>query len=402
MDGQTRSAGSLQPPARGSHRRAAKSPSELTGDLTKLIVRAAGAVATSAPAPPAPSSELPAPGRHHAEPAAPPPSEPESPRLRFDRRTQVIAGVCLAAAALIVVPLLLLWTPGADASGTTTSPPSRGYACRPGSQGRDTSAACRAALAVRPATGDDSGSGLGDGTDIGIPDVGDRHREVIPDTRLCSAGRERYRGLDLARDDWPATAVTSGATITLQYRLDDRRAGLLRFYLTKTTYDANKPLTWADLDTTPLGQASGQPGRDNTYRVEAQLPSRSGRQLIYTIWEDADDDSALYACSDVVFGGAASAPPAKTPRASAPSSAPKPSTAPASAGQPSSSPSSGVEDNGNRIPDWTPGTEYDAGDEVVYAGKTYRCLQPHTSVYGWEPDSAVAFWELATDAAPAN
>ncbi|MFI5956722.1 lytic polysaccharide monooxygenase [Cryptosporangium sp. NPDC051539] len=362
----------------------------MTGDLTKMIARAAGAVA--APPPPPALAPEPAPGRHHAEPAVPPSGESDPPRRRFDRRTQLIAGACVAAAALIAVPLLLLWTPGADASGTTISPPSRGYACRPGGDSRDVSPACQAAVAVRPVTGDDSTSGLGDGTDVGIPDVGDRHREVIPDTRLCSAGRERYRGLDLARDDWPATAVTSGANVTLQYRLDDRRSGTLRFYLTKAGYDATKPLTWADLGTEPLAQANGKPGSDNVYRVEVRLPTRSGRQLIYTVWEDGGNDSALYACSDVVFGGSAGT----TPSATAPKAA-KPSTAPASVQQPSEQPSSqsGTADGGNRTPDWTPGTRYDAGDEVVFDGKRYRCLQPHTSVYGWEPDSAVAFWESA-------
>ena len=32
-----------------------------------------------------------------------------------------------------------------------------------------------------------------------------RHKQLIPDGKLCSAGRDKYRGLDLARGDWPAS-----------------------------------------------------------------------------------------------------------------------------------------------------------------------------------------------------
>jgi chitin-binding protein len=388
VDGRAQSASSLQHPARGLHRRAVKPAS----DLTKLIVRAAGvtpAIPSQSAAPVIP------PGRHHAQPPEPPPPAPPEPsRSRFTRRQQLFAAAGLAAAASIAVPLLLLWTPGEQATGTTTAPASRGYACRPGTEARDTSPACRAAAEIRPATDSDD-AGLGDGTDIGIPDVGNRHREVIPDTRLCSAGRERYRGLDLARSDWPATALTSGGTTTLQYRLSGDYTGTVRFYLTKVGYDPNRPLTWAALDSKPLGQASGSPGDDQTYQVQVRLPVQSGRHLIYTVWERADDDAALYACSDVVFGGTAGSSAPTDGRTPAPGQSPVPGSqlpSPTVSATPRQPDSSVTEPT----PKWVAGVRYDVGDEVVYDNITYRCLQPHRSIHGWEPDSAPAFWELAT------
>ncbi|WP_339188290.1 glycosyl hydrolase family 18 protein [Paenibacillus sp. FSL P2-0121] len=43
---------------------------------------------------------------------------------------------------------------------------------------------------------------------------------------------------------------------------------------------------------------------------------------------------------------------------------------------------------------WVTGVAYKAGDVVAYSGKTYSCLQPHTSLQGWEPASTPALWKL--------
>ena len=42
---------------------------------------------------------------------------------------------------------------------------------------------------------------------------------------------------------------------------------------------------------------------------------------------------------------------------------------------------------------WVAGHAYRAGDTVTYAGTGYRCLQAHTSMYGWEPPAAPALWQ---------
>lgn len=358
-----------------------------------VVVRKVGDPAPSGPPRSLGGPPALAPGRHHAEPDPLPASpEPAQSRFTFSRRKQLAAAVGFVAVASIAVPLVFLWTSGMPTTGTTVMPPSRGYLCRSGSVEHDWSAACRAAAAVRPVGGTGSAEGLEAGTGVGIPDVARRHREVIPDARLCSAGRERYRGLDLARSDWPTTALTSGGTTTLEYRLNERHAGTLRFYLTRVTYDPTQPLTWGALDPNPIGTVTGAPGPDRVYRVRVRLPARTGRHLIYTIWERSGDSAALYACSDVMFGGTAGS--------GTPTPVPIPSGLSGPSGPVSPTPSAG----GSPRPDasvdeptaeWKVGAHYSAGDLVTYDGVTYRCAQRHTGVRGWEPPAAPSLWDVA-------
>ncbi|KAJ3079612.1 hypothetical protein HK102_003665 [Quaeritorhiza haematococci] len=46
---------------------------------------------------------------------------------------------------------------------------------------------------------------------------------------------------------------------------------------------------------------------------------------------------------------------------------------------------------------WEPGTSYNQGDKVVYQGKTYKIIQPHTSQSGWEPTQTPALWGACHD-----
>ncbi|TMQ91461.1 dioxygenase, partial [Actinomadura soli] len=42
---------------------------------------------------------------------------------------------------------------------------------------------------------------------------------------------------------------------------------------------------------------------------------------------------------------------------------------------------------------WTTGTAYSPGDQVTYNGATYKCLQAHTALAGWEPANTAALWQ---------
>lgn len=42
---------------------------------------------------------------------------------------------------------------------------------------------------------------------------------------------------------------------------------------------------------------------------------------------------------------------------------------------------------------WAPSVAYKKGDVVSYGGKTYQCLQPHTSLVGWEPSNVASLWK---------
>ena len=51
---------------------------------------------------------------------------------------------------------------------------------------------------------------------------------------------------------------------------------------------------------------------------------------------------------------------------------------------------------------WAPNTWYNVGDLVTYGGSTYKCIQAHTSLVGWEPPVVPALWGLQSGSAPTN
>ncbi|MFD0305894.1 lytic polysaccharide monooxygenase [Streptomyces sp. NPDC127119] len=246
-------------------------------------------------------------------------------------------------AALVVLagtaPLLLaVGAAGpAAAHGAPTDPVSRVVACSPEGGQRAQSAACRAATA----------SGVAVFDNLRLAGVGGRDRQVVPDGKLCSGGLAAYRGLDLARADWPSTTLTAGAAMTLTYKSTIPHTGTFKLFLTKDGYDPTKPLKWSDLPAKPFATATDPALVNGAYRIKATLPAdRTGRHLLYTIWQNTSTPDTYYSCSDVVFpaakdaagsagsGGSATRKPAASPTKSAAaetSAAPSPSKSPAGA-----------------------------------------------------------------------
>ena len=201
----------------------------------------------------------------------------------------------LAAAGPVLGVLLLAPIAPAAAHGAPTAPLSRAAAC--GTEGGATArtAACRAA---RAANGDAT---FADWDNLRVAGVDGRDREVIPDGKLCSGGLPAFRGLDLALADWPTTTLTSGAAMTFTYRATIAHPGEFRFFVTRDGYDPTVPLRWSDLEPQPFLRVSDPPLQDGSYRIKGTLPThRTGRQLIYTIWQNVGTDT-YYSCSDVIF-----------------------------------------------------------------------------------------------------
>ncbi|MEU6915757.1 lytic polysaccharide monooxygenase auxiliary activity family 9 protein [Streptomyces olindensis] len=202
-----------------------------------------------------------------------------------------------ALAAALVTPLLVpLWAAGpARAHGAPTDPVSRVVACSPEGGDRAGSAACRAAVAA-------NGAPFTAWDNLRVANVDGRDRQTIPDGELCSGGLPAYRGLDLARADWPATEVAPGARLTLRYVSTIPHTGTFRMYLTKPGYDPAEPLSWADLPEKPFAEVTDPALTDGAYRMEATLPSdRAGRHVLYTVWQNSSTPDTYYSCSDVVF-----------------------------------------------------------------------------------------------------
>ncbi|MFF4084960.1 lytic polysaccharide monooxygenase, partial [Streptomyces sp. NPDC001777] len=63
-----------------------------------------------------------------------------------------------------------------------------------------------------------------------------------------------------------------------------------------------KPLKWSDLEAKPFVEVADPKMENGDYVFQGDVPARSGRHLIYSIWQRSDSPEAFYTCSDVVFG----------------------------------------------------------------------------------------------------
>ena len=228
-----------------------------------------------------------------------------------------------ALAATALTPLLLtVWAAGpAAAHGAPTDPVSRVYACSP-EGGRAGTAACRAAITA-------TGASFAAWDNVRVANVNGRDRQTIPDGKLCSGGLSAYKGLDLARSDWPTTRLTPGGTLTMTYASTIAHTGTFKLYLTKPGYDPTQPLTWSDLPEQPFAQVTDPALTGGAYHIRAKLPAdRTGHQVLYTIWQNSSTPDTYYSCSDVVFAAAEKSGAKSTPAASASSAARKDRTSP--------------------------------------------------------------------------
>lgn len=244
------------------------------------------------------------------------------------------------ASALVLAVAPLAWaaagTRPAVAHGALTNPISRAAACGPVSPRTAGSAACRAAIAAS------GGRDFTDWDNLRVPGVDGRDREKIPDGKLCSGGIDRYRGLDLPRADWPATTVRAGAKFTFRYRETIPHRGTFRLYVTRDGYTPTRPLRWADLESKPFLTVTDPPLKGDAYVFSGTLPrGKTGRHLIYTIWQNSSTDDTYYSCSDVVFparSAAAPTHPASEPAPRKPTASASAVTGEAGAASPSGSP----------------------------------------------------------------
>lgn len=230
----------------------------------------------------------------------------ENPYMTARRKAAgvvVLGFVPLAVVGLTSVP--------AVAHGSMTDPVSRVAACYAEGPEQPQSAACKAAVAAGGT------QPFYDWNEVNLPDAAGNSRQVIPDGKLCSAGRDKYKGLDLARADWPSTKLNAGNR-TFRYKATAPHRGSFELYITKDGYDPAEPLKWSDLEDTPFLKVTDPKLVNGDYVFDGIVPNKSGRHLIYSIWQRSDSPEAFYTCSDVVFGQDNGAPAGAAPTASAP------------------------------------------------------------------------------------
>ncbi len=224
----------------------------------------------------------------------------------FSVRTFAIKSAILSISTAFC---LLAQMSSASAHGAPEYPISRQYNCYK-HQGQALSE-CVAAIAFGGAQAIYDWNGVNQAAAAG------NHRAVVPDGKLCAGGQEKFKGFDLARSDWDATPWSPNASGRYEFRYHataPHRTLSWQFYLTRNGWNpATAPLRWSDLDL--VAEVFGPQvitTADSLYLMQLNLPARTGRHLLYAVWQRSDSTEAFYSCSDVTFGGTTGVPPTPT------------------------------------------------------------------------------------------
>jgi len=169
--------------------------------------------------------------------------------------------------------------------------------------------------------------------------------------RNCYGNVERFKELDNNSKPWKVTSV--GKTVDFTWTFTARHATKDFQYFVGNTLVATFPLN------------NQQPAA--TVKHTVNLGNVSGRVRLLAVWNIGDTANAFYSCVDLQVSGSGTPAPDPTPD-------PTPTPPPASG-------------------TWAAGTAYTVGSVVTYNGTTYRALQSHTALPGWEPPSTPALWQ---------
>ncbi|MEV0460831.1 lytic polysaccharide monooxygenase [Catellatospora methionotrophica] len=176
----------------------------------------------------------------------------------------------------------------------------------------------------------------------------------------CNGGGSRFAVLNDNSKNWPAASV--GNNVTFNWVLTARHRTSTWEYFVGSTRIA------------VFNDNGAQPGATVSHPVS--LGGRTGRFTVLARWNVYDTAMAFYSCVDLqVGGGGGGGNP--TPPPTSPS--PNPPQSP-----PPTNPGGGT---------WAAGTAYGVGATVTYGGLSYRCLQAHTALAGWEPPTTPALWQ---------
>ncbi|MFD4205587.1 lytic polysaccharide monooxygenase [Micromonospora tulbaghiae] len=261
------------------------------------------------------------------------------------RRPLPFAAAILAVCAVVAALLTTAFSGPASAHGSVVDPASRAYSCwqRWGGDFQNPAMATQDPMCWQAWQADPNAMWNWNG--LFREGVAGNHQGAIPDGQLCSGGRTqsgRYNALDTV-GAWKTVPVTNSFRVKF-FDQASHGADYIRVYVTKQGFNAlTSPLRWSDLEL--VGQIGNTPASQWTREVDgvsiqipANAPGRTGRHIVYTIWQASHLDQSYYLCSDVDFGGSGpspttspttpptSTPPTSTPPTSTPPSSPPPTT----------------------------------------------------------------------------
>ncbi|HEY2794113.1 MAG TPA: glycosyl hydrolase family 18 protein, partial [Micromonosporaceae bacterium] len=151
------------------------------------------------------------------------------------------------------------------------------------------------------------------------------------------------------------------------------------------------PPTTPPPTTPPPGGCTAPAWVAGTAYTTGMKVSEGGHQYTANYWSQGADPATHHAqyAEWTDNGSCGTAPPTTAPPTTAPPTTAPPTTAPPTTAPPTSPPP------GN-APAWVANHAYKIGDLVTYQGHTYKCLQAHTSLVGWEPATTPALWQLVS------
>ena len=215
-------------------------------------------------------------------------------------RTLRVAAATLATGLLTAAGGAIM-ADAASAHGAVSDPVTRAYDCNqrwqspsdPGMQAQDPM--CYQAYQADP-------NAMYNWNGLFREGVAGRHQAVIPDGTLCSGGLAqggRYAALDVP-GRWNAVNKPNNFTLKLNDP-SSHGADYLRIYITRQGFNpVTQPLTWSSLE---LVTQTGRIAPAGNYTAQVNAGSRTGRHVVYTIWQASHLDQPYYICSDVNFSG---------------------------------------------------------------------------------------------------
>ncbi|MEU8333245.1 lytic polysaccharide monooxygenase [Micromonospora sp. NPDC048839] len=273
--------------------------------------------------------------------------------LTRSRRVLWLLAIAATSTLLLTTALNTMRAEPASAHGSVVNPASRSYSCwqRWGAEFQNPRMATEDPMCWQAWQADPQAMWNWNGQFR--EGVGGNHQAAVPNGQLCSGGRTqngRYNALDTI-GAWKTTSVSNN----FQLRFFDgasHGADYIRVYVTKQGFDAlTEPLGWDDLELAgQIGNTPASQWNPDTGGVSIQIPvnasGRTGRHIVYTVWQASHFDQSYYLCSDVTFGGTTppptTPPPTTPPPTTPPPTTPPPTTPPPTTPPPSTPPPAGA------------------------------------------------------------
>ncbi|MEW7312770.1 N-acetylglucosamine-binding protein GbpA [Buttiauxella gaviniae] len=125
------------------------------------------------------------------------------------------------------------------------------------------------------------------------------------DGSLASAGHSNFSNMDeQTAGRWAKQPMSAGQHNFVWTHTAPHRTTNWRYYITKQDWSPNQPLSRAAFESKPFCQYEGNGQAPNaTVTHSCNVPSRTGYQVIYGVWEIADTSNSFYQVIDVDFGG---------------------------------------------------------------------------------------------------